>query len=64
MSKYLTFPDIVFKDRRLLLAALAELGYTWRGKRKARRERARARRHTVGGSGAWTRRPLARSRAA
>jgi len=27
MSKYLTFPDMVFKDRRLLLAALAELGY-------------------------------------
>jgi hypothetical protein len=28
MSKYLTFPDMVLKDRRLLLAALAELGYT------------------------------------
>lgn len=28
MSKYLAFPDIVFKDRRLLLAALADLGYT------------------------------------
>ncbi len=28
MSKYLTFPDIVFKDRRLLLAALADLGNT------------------------------------
>jgi hypothetical protein len=27
MSKYLTFTDLVFKDRRLLLAALAELGY-------------------------------------
>ena len=27
MSKYLTFPDVVFKDRRLLLAALTELGY-------------------------------------
>jgi hypothetical protein len=27
MSKYLTFPDVVFKDRRLLLAALADLGY-------------------------------------
>jgi hypothetical protein len=27
MSKYLTFPDIVFKDRRLLLAALKDLGY-------------------------------------
>jgi hypothetical protein len=27
MSKYLTFPEIVFKDRRLLLAALAETGF-------------------------------------
>ena len=27
MSKYLCFTDIVFKDRRLLLAALADLGY-------------------------------------
>lgn len=27
MSKYLSFPDVVFTDRRLLLAALAELGY-------------------------------------
>lgn len=27
MSKYLSYPDIVFKDRRLLLAALADLGY-------------------------------------
>ncbi|HLZ08866.1 MAG TPA: DUF1257 domain-containing protein [Chloroflexota bacterium] len=27
MSKYLTFPDVVFKDRRLLLAALTDLGY-------------------------------------
>jgi hypothetical protein len=27
MSKYLCFEDIVFKDRRLLLAALADLGY-------------------------------------
>lgn len=27
MSKYLTFTDVIFKDRRLLLAALAELGY-------------------------------------
>ena len=27
MSKYLQFDDIVFKDRRLLLAALADLGY-------------------------------------
>ncbi|CCF85448.1 DUF1257 domain-containing protein [Nitrolancea hollandica] len=27
MSKYLTYPDVVFTDRRLLLAALADLGY-------------------------------------
>ena len=27
MSKYLEFPDLAFKDRRLLLAALAGLGY-------------------------------------
>jgi Protein of unknown function (DUF1257) len=27
MSKYLTFPDVIFKDRRLLLASLADLGY-------------------------------------
>lgn len=27
MSKYLLFPDLVFKDRLLLLAALADLGY-------------------------------------
>ena len=28
MSKYLSFPDVIFKDRRLLLAALADLGYS------------------------------------
>jgi hypothetical protein len=28
MSKYLTFTDIVFKNEALLLAALAEMGYT------------------------------------
>ena len=27
MSKYLVFPELVFKDRRLLLGALADLGY-------------------------------------
>lgn len=27
MSKYLVFPDVTFKDRRLLLGALADLGY-------------------------------------
>ena len=27
MSKYCTFTDLLFKDRRLLLAALADLGY-------------------------------------
>jgi hypothetical protein len=28
MSKYLTFTDIIFTDRRLLLTALAALGYS------------------------------------
>ncbi|HEY7063774.1 MAG TPA: DUF1257 domain-containing protein [Chloroflexota bacterium] len=28
MSKYLTFPDVLFKDRRLLLGALTDLGYS------------------------------------
>jgi hypothetical protein len=28
MSKYLQYNDIVFKDRRLLVAALADLGYS------------------------------------
>ena len=27
MSKFLSFPDIVFKDRQLLLAALVDLGH-------------------------------------
>jgi hypothetical protein len=27
MSKYLAFPEILFKDRRLLVAALAEIGF-------------------------------------
>lgn len=27
MSKYLSFPAVIFKDRKLLLAALAALGY-------------------------------------
>jgi hypothetical protein len=34
--------------------------FVWGGKRKARRLRARARRHALGGSGAYTRRPIAR----
>jgi hypothetical protein len=38
--------------------------FVWGGKRKARRERARQRRHAIGGSGAYTRRPLHRHRAA
>ena len=38
--------------------------FTWGGKRKARRERARQRRHAVGGSGACAERPLHRERAA
>ena len=28
MSKYLAYPQIIFKDRGLLIAALADLGYT------------------------------------
>jgi len=28
MSKYLHFAEVLFKDRRLLRAALADLGYT------------------------------------
>lgn len=38
--------------------------FRWGGKRRARRDRARARRHTVGGSGACTRRALPRRRTA
>jgi hypothetical protein len=34
--------------------------FEWGGKRAARRQRARARRHAVGGSGAYTRRSIAR----
>ncbi len=34
--------------------------FEWGGKRKARRQRARERRHALGGSGAYTRRPIAR----
>lgn len=37
--------------------------FVWGGKRKARRERARQRRHRVSGSGADTRQPLHRTRA-
>jgi hypothetical protein len=32
--------------------------FSWGGKRKARRERARQRRHRLGGSGAYTQRPM------
>jgi hypothetical protein len=38
--------------------------FFWGGKRKARRERARQRRHAIGGSGAYTERPLRPGRAA
>ena len=37
--------------------------FVWGGKRHARRQRARERRHAVGGSGGYTRRPIRRSRA-
>ena len=36
--------------------------FEWGGKRAERRQRARERRHRLGGSGAYTRRPLPRSR--
>jgi hypothetical protein len=35
--------------------------FEWGGKRRARRQRARARQHRVGGSGAYTRRPIRRT---
>jgi hypothetical protein len=38
--------------------------FAWSGKRQARRQRARERRHAIGGSGAYTQRPLPRRRAA
>lgn len=38
--------------------------FIWGGKRQARRHRARERRHALGGSGAYTQRPLHRQRAA
>ncbi len=36
--------------------------FEWGGKRAARRQRARARRHALGGSGGYTRRPICRCR--
>ena len=36
--------------------------FVWGGRRRARRDRARQRRHALGGSGACTRRPLIRRR--
>lgn len=60
MSKYLVFDDIVFKDRRLLLAALADLGYAeveegetlslygYGGDRRAETAEIVIRRHLVG----------------
>ena len=36
--------------------------FEWGGKRAARRQRARERRHALGGSGGYTRRPIRRSR--
>jgi hypothetical protein len=38
--------------------------FVWGGNRKARRQRARERRHALGGSGAYTRQPVCRSRGA
>lgn len=37
--------------------------FVWGGKRAVRRQRARERRHALGGAGGYTRRPIARSRA-
>lgn len=37
--------------------------FVWGGKRAARRARSRERRHALGGSGAWTRRPVRRRKA-
>ena len=37
--------------------------FGWGGARRARRQRARERRHTLGGSGGYTRTPIRRSRA-
>jgi hypothetical protein len=42
----------------------APTAFAWGGKRAARRARARARRHALGGSGAYTRRPIRRLRPA
>jgi DDE superfamily endonuclease len=39
---------------------LAPTPFVWGGKRAQRRQRARERRHALGGSGAYTRRPIAR----
>jgi hypothetical protein len=36
--------------------------FVWGGKRAARRQRARERRHALGGSGAYTRQPIRRRR--
>jgi len=38
----------------------APTAFTWGGKRQARRRRSRERRHRLGGSGAWTHRPVQR----
>ena len=60
MSKYLTFSDIVFKDEALLLAALADVGYTevergeslplygYRGDQRAERAQLVVRRKHIG----------------
>lgn len=60
MSKYLTFSDIIFKDEALLLAALAEVGFTeaergeslplygYRGDQRAERAQLVVRRRHIG----------------
>jgi hypothetical protein len=39
----------------------APTAFIWDGKRQARRQRSRERRHRIGGSGAWTHRPVQRT---
>jgi len=60
VSKYLSFPDVIFKDRGLLLAALADLGYSqveegealslfgYRGDRRSETAEIVVRRHHLG----------------
>lgn len=62
-------PESAAEVREWLAASVrgwneAPTPFEWGGKRRERRERARARRHALGGSGACTRRPIRRRRRA